>query len=112
MTKFTVELTDENIDYLVQAIRLQAEAPIRQLTKPRDDEMANMEAFLQKLAEDYEFKRYPPESNETQGKADVSPQEQILSAQAVVKMFSPYGLKKDGTPAKRRGRPSTKKAKA
>ncbi len=112
MTKFTVELTDENIDYLVQAIRLQAEAAIRQLTKPRDDEMAGMEAFLQKIADEYEFRKYPPESNATQGKADVSPQEQEIAAKTMVKMFSPYGLKKDGTPAKRRGRPSTKKAKA
>jgi len=110
MTKYTVELTDETIDYLVQAIRLQAEDAIRQLTKPRHDEMAGMEAFLQKLAEDYEFKKYPPE--ETQGKQDVSPQEQEIRIEKMVKAYAPYGLKNDGTPAKRRGRPSTKKAKA
>ena len=105
MTKYAVELTDENIDYLVQAIRLQAEAAIRQLTKPRDDEMAGMEAFLQKIADEYEFNKYKVEPSS-------QPEDKPAAVEKMAKTFSPYGLKKDGTPAKRRGRPSTKKAKA
>jgi len=107
MTKYTVELTDETIDYLVQAIRLQAEDAIQQLTKPRHDEIDSVADFLQSLVD-----RSSQEENMTQGKEDVSPQEQTISVENKVKAYAPYGLKNDGTPAKRRGRPSTKKAKA
>lgn len=33
----------------------------------------------------------------------------VVAADPIIVKKAPYGLKKDGTPAKRRGRPSTKK---
>ena len=105
MTKFTVELTDETIDYLVQAIRIQAESVIQQLTKPRyDNAMNGLDELLQKLADDYDSNQDKVESNWQQ-------ESKTAAGEKMMKPFSPYGLKKDGTPAKRRGRPSTKKAK-
>ena len=106
--KFKIELNDATIDFLVHAIRFHAEDVIRQLTQPRRDEMAGVEEFLKSLVERAE----EFESTTTQGKEDVSPQEQTMRGEGMVNAYAPYGLKNDGTPAKRRGRPSTKKAKA
>jgi hypothetical protein len=42
-----------------------------------------------------------------QGETETLPKSEKLTT-----FYAPFGFKKDGTPAKRRGRPSTKKAKA
>ena len=105
MTKFTVELTEDTIDYLVHAVRIQAEDVIKQLTKPRHDNAMNgLDELLQKLAEDYEF-------NQDKVEPSLQQESKPAAGEKMVKPLTPYGLKKDGTPAKRRGRPSTKKAK-
>jgi hypothetical protein len=88
MKTYIISMSDSDMDFVIQSVR------------------SYTEAFVQELETERWFAK-SEEKEELQRKKETFPE--VKNKPTAV--YAPFGLKKDGTPSKRRGRPTIKKAK-
>lgn len=90
-----IYLSEEDTQFVISAVKAQTQKIIEEIElNALQNHFAKANEFLANFGNDVDIKIFSSEDNKPKASA-INPK-------------APYGLKKDGTPAKRRGRPSAK----